>query len=195
MTLRRNINTFDYPRHLNPFHEEAEDNNEKFNITDRRFSSCLVNAQDIFSPDEGKSKDSTAACGLVQLMRKLLKKARYHQPSSTEPAKLRDPRETLSPVSSKLSHRSTSSQCTFTRISLRSSLTQSTLHSSNSRPMFPPNDSHSSLSRKMPSLVAYSTENALNNVNTARNQMTAAPVVGKTLFPTSPSEKTVDEHA
>jgi hypothetical protein len=45
MTCRRNtINIYDYPEHLNPFREDADDNNVKFNTTDRRCSSFRVNA-------------------------------------------------------------------------------------------------------------------------------------------------------
>lgn len=45
MTRRRNtINIYDYPEHLNPFREDADDTNEKFNTTVRRCSPFRVNA-------------------------------------------------------------------------------------------------------------------------------------------------------
>lgn len=205
--------TLDYPEHLNPFREEAEDNNEELNITDRRCSSSLVNARNVFSTDEGKSKDSTAACRSMQWIRKLFKKARFRRSLSSVPTKFRGPQETFSPVSLRLSHRSTNSQCphTSSRPSPTPSSSPSALHSSNSRSMFPPNDTHNifssspsraappnertSLSRNRPLLVASNIENALNDVNSVRNQTTPAPAVRKASFPTSASEKTVGEQA
>jgi hypothetical protein len=44
MTLRRKaINIYDYPEHLNPFREDADENTEKSNTTDRRHPSFRVN--------------------------------------------------------------------------------------------------------------------------------------------------------
>jgi hypothetical protein len=184
MKRRRNtINIYDYPEHLNPFREEAQDNDEKFNTIDERCSSSLVNARNLFSQNESKSEDS---------------------PSTL--AKLTSPQESLSPVSLRLAHRSTSSPCAFLPTSSRPSLTPSSspsaLHSSNSRSMLPPNDSHNtvssspskaapqtehnSLSRSRPllaSAVASTTANAPNDVNTVRNQRTSS------------SEKSVREQA
>jgi hypothetical protein len=206
MTLRRKmINIYDYPEHLNPFREEDEDNNEKFNITDRN----------VFSPNEGKLNDSTAACRFMQWIRKLPKEAGFRRPSSRATAKLRRPRDIFSSVSSLLSRRPTTSQRTVPYTSSRPSLTPSSsplaFHSSNSRSTFPPNDSHNtfssspsrtappnegiSLSRKKPLLVASSIENTPNDVNTARKQTTTAPEVRKALFPPSPSEKIFGEQA
>jgi hypothetical protein len=75
MALRINVNGRDHPGPSNSFREEAEDNNETFNTTDRRCSSPSVKAENARSNNGASSSEGNH---YVLLLQKALKKGKSY---------------------------------------------------------------------------------------------------------------------
>jgi len=151
MTYRKNpISIYDYPEHLNPFREDADDSGDRFSTTGRRRSSFRISAWNVFSPNKGKSKDcmdtnrvsSSITSRFMTWTPQLLRKASFSRSSASRSSV--GPREMQTSVGSRLSLKSNATQYTIPSSSSRSSLpptsSRAAPHSISSRSTLPTSD-------------------------------------------------------